>query len=390
MNDELQHLKNLGKTSAQWLHAVGIHSANDLRRYGAVGAYRAVRARGFRASKVLLYAIEGALLNVHWSELPPAHKAELNGKLDEAQSQTRELTTPVQGDLLEEPHSLLFQGPSCGQPVQPVQGITVMYLLGEQPAYADQLINRLQSIPTQLLEGLQPAGEPLRLERVDDLAQVLPGNQIFIIENGLLHALVDERPLLYLQEGDLVGLRQGIDLPSCRYSSEEPISLIPYSRSETFQHIYASEQRQEQFIQYLIGHTALLSDALARLKQPEIRPATGFQHFAAGEELIHQGDEADHVFIIIEGHAEAYVDGQKVGDVQKDEIFGAMAVFTREKRSATVVASEPCTVMVIPKEQFLSLMQSNPRIAHSLIESMARRIDLLNKEVTQLRLPGES
>ena len=43
MNDELQHLKNLGKTSAQWLHAVGIHSASDLRRLGAVDAYRAVR-----------------------------------------------------------------------------------------------------------------------------------------------------------------------------------------------------------------------------------------------------------------------------------------------------------------------------------------------------------
>ena len=153
-----------------------------------------------------------------------------------------------------------------------------------------------------------------------------------------------------------------------------------------FRHSYASEKLQELFIQYLVGHTALLSDAVARLKQPDVRPSTGFQHFAKGEELIRQGDEADHVFIIIEGHAAAYVDGQKVGDVQKDEIFGAMAVFTREKRSATVIASEPCTVMVIPKEQFLSLMQSNPRIAHSLIESMARRIDLLNKEVTQLRL----
>jgi hypothetical protein len=40
MNDELQHMKNLGKTSAQWLHAVGIHSASDMRRLGAVGAYR--------------------------------------------------------------------------------------------------------------------------------------------------------------------------------------------------------------------------------------------------------------------------------------------------------------------------------------------------------------
>ncbi|MES2818577.1 MAG: cyclic nucleotide-binding domain-containing protein [Pseudomonadota bacterium] len=262
-----------------------------------------------------------------------------------------------------------------------------MYLLGEQPAYADQLINRLQNIPTQLLEGLTPAGPPLLLEQVDDLAKHIPSDQLFIIENGLLHALVDERPLFYLQEGDLVGLRQGLELPSCRYSSDEPLSLVPYLRSDVFRHIYGDEQRQELFIQYLIGHTALLSDALARLKQPDIRPATGFQHFATGEELIHQGDEAEHVFIIIEGHAEAYVDGHKVGDVQKDEIFGAMAVFTREKRSATVLASESCTVMVIPKDQFLSLMQSNPRIAHSLVESMARRIDLLNKEVTQLRMP---
>ncbi|MDG1580782.1 TfoX/Sxy family protein [Pseudomonas sp. GOM6] len=83
MNDELQHLRNLGKTSAQWLHAVGIHNASDLRRLGSVDAYRAVRARGFRASKVLLYAIEGALLDVHWNELSPDLKAQLNGQLDE-------------------------------------------------------------------------------------------------------------------------------------------------------------------------------------------------------------------------------------------------------------------------------------------------------------------
>ena len=260
-----------------------------------------------------------------------------------------------------------------------------MYLLGEQPAYADQLIHHLQGLPKKLLAGLAPSGSAIDFEPTEDLNRKLPGDQLFLIQNGLVHALVEDRPLFYLHEGDLLGLRQGIELPSCRYSCEEPLSLVPYQRSEVFRHIYASEERQELFIQYLIGHTALLSEALVRLKQPEIRPATGFKHFAAGEELIHQGDDAEHVFIIIEGHADALVDGHKVGDVQKDEIFGAMAVFTREKRSASVVASEPCTVMVIPKEQFLSLMHSNPRIAHSLIESMARRIDLLNKEITQHR-----
>ncbi|MET1081351.1 MAG: TfoX/Sxy family protein [Pseudomonas sp.] len=89
MNDELQHLKNLGKTSAQWLHAVGIHSATDLRRLGAVSAYRAVRARGFRASRVLLYAIEGALLDMHWNDLPAAHKAELNLQLEAGAAQNK-------------------------------------------------------------------------------------------------------------------------------------------------------------------------------------------------------------------------------------------------------------------------------------------------------------
>jgi len=259
-----------------------------------------------------------------------------------------------------------------------------MYLLGEQPAYADALINRLQDIPAQLLEGLSPSGEVLELESVEDLSAALPDNQLFLIESGLVHARVDERLLFYLHEGDLLGLRRGIELPRWQLSSDSNLSLIPYQRAAVFRHVYADERRSELFLQYLVGQTVLLSDAVARLKQPEFRSSNGFRRVAAGEWLIRQGDEADHVFIIIEGHAEAFVDGYKVGDVPKDEIFGAMAVFTGEKRSASVIASEPSTVMLIPKDQFLSLTQSNPRIAQSLIESMARRIDLLNKEITRL------
>lgn len=81
MHDELLSLRNLGKTSVQWLHASGIHTAADLRRLGAAGAYRAVKSRGFGASKVLLYAIEGALRDVPWQQLPTSLKEELNRSL---------------------------------------------------------------------------------------------------------------------------------------------------------------------------------------------------------------------------------------------------------------------------------------------------------------------
>ena len=82
MEDDLQHMKNLGKTSVQWLHAIGIHSGTDLRRLGAAHAYRAVKKRGFNVSKTLLYSIEGALQDLDWSELSLEQKAALNLQVD--------------------------------------------------------------------------------------------------------------------------------------------------------------------------------------------------------------------------------------------------------------------------------------------------------------------
>lgn len=83
IDDELLKLRNLGKTSAQWLHATGIHSLEELRRRGPVASYCAVRARGFRASRALLFAIAGALEDVHWNDLDPAYKAELIAELED-------------------------------------------------------------------------------------------------------------------------------------------------------------------------------------------------------------------------------------------------------------------------------------------------------------------
>ncbi len=83
INDELLTLRNLGKTSAQWLHATGIHSRDDLLQRGPVGAYCAVRARGFRASKSLMFAIAGALEDVHWNQLPAEYKQQLLKQLKE-------------------------------------------------------------------------------------------------------------------------------------------------------------------------------------------------------------------------------------------------------------------------------------------------------------------
>jgi DNA transformation protein len=77
MKNNLLELKNLGNTSVNWLRAVGVSSYDDLKAIGAVEAYLRVKRRGFRVSKVLLYALQGALMDVHWNDLPPDMKNQL-------------------------------------------------------------------------------------------------------------------------------------------------------------------------------------------------------------------------------------------------------------------------------------------------------------------------
>ncbi|MFJ2460460.1 Crp/Fnr family transcriptional regulator [Pseudomonas neuropathica] len=259
-----------------------------------------------------------------------------------------------------------------------------MYLLGEQSACADALINRLQSLPALWLRDLAPCGPMLELEAADDLLTQLPADQLFMLNEGMINGCIGARPLFYWQDGDLIGLQQGEDWADCRLCSDGALRLTPYWRREVFQHVYADAHRTDQFLEYLLGQMAILAHAVAELKPREFRSTNGFKRVEAGEILINQGDAADHVFVIIDGHAEAFVDGHKVGDVAKDEIFGAMAVFTGEPRNATVIAREPSTVMLIPGDHFLSMTRTNPKIAHSLIESMARRIGQLNRQITQM------
>lgn len=81
----LSELKNIGPTSAEWLAAVGIETAEQLAELGSVEAYRRVRAAfPKRASLNLLWGLEAALLDIRWDELPADLKASLRREVEGA------------------------------------------------------------------------------------------------------------------------------------------------------------------------------------------------------------------------------------------------------------------------------------------------------------------
>ena len=70
-------MRNIGPKSAAWLRQVGLRSFEDLQRVGSVDAFAKIKRAGFKPSLNLLYALEGALLDCHWQQLPEARRGEL-------------------------------------------------------------------------------------------------------------------------------------------------------------------------------------------------------------------------------------------------------------------------------------------------------------------------
>jgi len=77
-------MKNIGPKSRQWLASVGVYTLDDVVRLDAVETYKRVRAAyPEKVSLNLLYALQGALLDLPWNELPPDIKEELKRQVEE-------------------------------------------------------------------------------------------------------------------------------------------------------------------------------------------------------------------------------------------------------------------------------------------------------------------
>jgi len=70
-------LRNLGPKSREWLAAIGIHSVADLRAAGAVPVYVALKRARSGVSLNLLYALVGALEDLHWQDVRRTRRLEL-------------------------------------------------------------------------------------------------------------------------------------------------------------------------------------------------------------------------------------------------------------------------------------------------------------------------
>lgn len=88
-----------------------------------------------------------------------------------------------------------------------------------------------------------------------------------------------------------------------------------------------------------------------------------FRKLAEGEELVHQGDAGDDLFLLLDGILVVEVDGEEVAEVGPGAVLGERSILEGGRRTASLRAATPARVAVAPVD----------KIDREALEELAKR-----------------
>ena len=108
-------------------------------------------------------------------------------------------------------------------------------------------------------------------------------------------------------------------------------------------------------------------------------------NFAAGQEVCHQGDPGDTMYVILGGVADVLIDTDKgqivVAEMQPNSFFGEIAILCDVPRTATIKAREPLSTLKITKDMFYRLVAEFPEMAIEIMRELAHRLEDTNEKL---------
>lgn len=114
------------------------------------------------------------------------------------------------------------------------------------------------------------------------------------------------------------------------------------------------------------------------------------REYADGEIICRQNEPGERMYVVQSGMVEVLREeaGREVvvGELTIGEVFGEMAIFEKEHRSATVRAKGQALVLSLDKKTFLKRVHEDPSLAYRILQGMSKRIRRLNTELVRLKV----
>jgi len=113
-----------------------------------------------------------------------------------------------------------------------------------------------------------------------------------------------------------------------------------------------------------------------------------FCTYYAGETLIEEGDELEHVYVVRRGKVDLLVEAEEhplsIKGHQGMFLLGEVELVTGQLAAVTVVAVEPTTVYRLEKGYFDQVLRTNPGVCYSILTEACKKVF---SRVESYRLP---
>jgi CRP/FNR family transcriptional regulator len=131
--------------------------------------------------------------------------------------------------------------------------------------------------------------------------------------------------------------------------------------------------------------------AFAGLGDPDlvqVAEVTVSRTFQGGEVIFHEGDQSDTCYVIRSGHVRAvreHTDGRTLtlATLGPGDIFGELAIFDEDRRSATIEALDDLEVVAILGADMRRMLRHHPEISVKLLAALSRRLRETNERLTR-------
>jgi CRP-like cAMP-binding protein len=131
--------------------------------------------------------------------------------------------------------------------------------------------------------------------------------------------------------------------------------------------------------------------AFSTLERSDLERIAGVavpRSFEPGEVVFREGDSSDTCYVVRVGRARAirtHGDGRTItlATFGPGDIFGELAMFEDERRSATVEAIEPISVVGVLGPDMRRLMKQHPEISARLVIALGRRLRETNERLSR-------
>jgi len=114
------------------------------------------------------------------------------------------------------------------------------------------------------------------------------------------------------------------------------------------------------------------------------------RQYSSGEAIVQQGEEGDSLYVVQSGAVEVMLENggprtESLAMLGQGDCFGEMALFTGQKRSATVRAFVDSAILKLSQENWDDLLRKYPSLALHFCKVLSRRLADTDKDVSRGR-----